>query len=69
MKVVVIASIASFAAAFAAASWIYTADSGVEAPSRSAEVNTSFDAALPVEDRIAAFSHLYGLDRRLLLIG
>ena len=54
MKFAVIASIAIFVAAFATASWIYTADSGSEVPARSAEVNSSFDAALPVEDRIAA---------------
>ena len=54
MKFAVIASIAIFVAAFATASWIYTADSGSEVPVRSAEVNSSFDAALPMEDRIAA---------------
>ncbi len=44
MKVTVIASIASFAAAVAAASWIYTADTEPEVVSSAMEVTSSFDA-------------------------
>ena len=54
MKLVVIVSIASGAAAFAAASWIYTADSGPEELSNTSDGTSSFDAGLPVADRIAA---------------
>ena len=44
----------SLVVGFAAASWIYTADTGPEAPVGTTEVTSSFDAGLPVEDRIAA---------------
>ena len=54
MKVIAIASIASFAAAFAAASWIYTADNEQEVVTSAMETASSFDAGLPVEERIAA---------------
>jgi hypothetical protein len=63
MKVIAIASIASFAAAFAAASWIYTADTGPEAPASTMGVTSSFDAALPVEDRIAALERAVSDER------
>ncbi len=54
VKLIAIASIASFAAAFAAASWIYTADTGPEAAASTTEFTSSFDARLPVEERIVA---------------
>ena len=63
MKLVVIASIASFAAAFAAASFIYMADSTPEAPASAAEFTSSFDAGLPVEERIAALERAVSDER------
>ena len=63
MKVIAIASIASFAAAFAAASWIYSADSGPEAAASTTEVTSAFDAGLPVEDRIAALERAVSDER------
>ncbi len=63
MKVIAIASIASFAAAFAAASWIYTADTEPEVASSTMEVTSSFDAGLPVEERIAALERAVSDER------
>ncbi len=63
MKVVAIASIASFAAAFAAASWIYTADTGSEEVTSTMGVTSSFDAGLPVEERIAALERAVSDER------
>ncbi len=63
MKVIAIASIASFAAAFTAASWIYTAETEPEAPADTTEVTSSFDAGLPVEDRIAALERAVSDER------
>jgi C-terminal processing protease CtpA/Prc len=54
VKLVVIISLASFAAAFAAATWIYTADEAVEKPAVSVQSPSTFNAELPVEDRIRA---------------
>jgi len=63
MKVIAIASVASFAAAFAAASWIYRADDGPEAPADATEFTSSFDAGLPVEERIAALERAVSDER------
>ena len=63
MKLVVIASIASFAAAFAAASFIYMADSTPEVVTSTMEVASSFDAGLPVEERIAALERAVSDER------
>jgi membrane-associated protease RseP (regulator of RpoE activity) len=61
MKVTVLASLASFVVAFAAASWFYSAES--EKPSTSSSGATSFDPALPVEDRIAALERAVSDER------
>ena len=63
MKVIAIVSIASFAAAFAAASWIYTADTQPEVAAGTTEVTSSFDAGLPVEERIAALERAVSDER------
>jgi C-terminal processing protease CtpA/Prc len=63
MKLVVVASIASFAAAFAAASFIYMADSAPEAPARVMEGASTFDAGLPVEERVAALERAVSDER------
>ncbi len=42
MKVIAIASVASFAAAFAAASWIYTSDTEPEVATSTTEVTSSW---------------------------
>lgn len=63
MKLVVIASIASFVAAFAAASWIYMADSEPETSANTREAGTSFDPGLPVEDRVAALERAVNDER------
>jgi C-terminal processing protease CtpA/Prc len=63
MKVIAIASIASFAAAFAAASWIYTADTEPEEVTGMMEAASSFDAGLPVEERIAALERAVSDER------
>jgi C-terminal processing protease CtpA/Prc len=63
MKLVVIASIASFAAAFAAASFIYMADSAPEAPASVMEGASTFDAGLPVEQRVAALERAVSDER------
>lgn len=63
MKVIVIASIASFAAAFAAASWIYTANTEPEVVISTMDVTSSFDASLPVEERIAALERAVSDER------
>jgi hypothetical protein len=54
MKLAVIASIASFTAAFAAATWLYTADETAQKPAVSVQSPSTFNAELPVEDRIRA---------------
>ena len=63
MKFIAIASVGSFAAAFAVASWIYTADSGPEVPVSGSETTSSFDAGLPVEERIAALERAVSDER------
>ena len=63
MKLIAIASVGSFAAAFAVASWIYTADSGPEVPVSGSETTSSFDAGLPVEERIAALERAVSDER------
>jgi hypothetical protein len=63
MKLIAIASVASFAAAFAAASWIYRAEPGPEAAAGTTEFTSSFDAGLPVEDRIAALERAVSDER------
>jgi C-terminal processing protease CtpA/Prc len=63
MKLVVIASIASFAAAFAAASYIYMADTVPEAPAGTTEATSTFDAGLPVEERVAALERAVSDER------
>ena len=60
-----------FAAAFAAASWVYRADTGSEAPASTTELTSSFDAGLPVGERIAALEGvplIPGLARRLFAL-
>lgn len=54
MKAIVIASVAGFAAAFAVASFIYTADRHPDAAPAATEVASSFDESLPLGERIAA---------------
>jgi hypothetical protein len=63
MKVIAIASVASFAAAFAAASWVYRADDGPEAPAATTEFSSSFDAGLPVEERVTALERAVSDER------
>ena len=63
MKSIAIASIASFAAAFAAASWIYTADTQPEVATSTKVVTSAFDAGLPVEYRIAALERAVSDER------
>ena len=63
MKVIAIASIASFAAAFAAASWIYTAGTEPEVATSTKEATSAFDAGLPVEARIAALERAVSDER------
>lgn len=63
MKTAVIASIASFLAAFAAASWLFLADSKTEQVSVSTPGASSFDANLPVDDRIAALEQAVSDER------
>jgi hypothetical protein len=63
MKVAVIASIASFVAAFAAASWIYTVDTATDTAPAATEVSSSFDAGLPVEERVAALERAVSDER------
>ena len=63
MKVIAIASVASFATAFAVASWIYTADTRPEVAASTEEVTSAFDAGLPVEERIAALERAVSDER------
>jgi len=63
MKVIAIASVASFATAFAVASWIYTADTESEETASVEEVTSAFDAGLPVEERIAALERAVSDER------
>jgi hypothetical protein len=48
---------------FAAASWIYTADTQQAAPAGTFEPTSSFDAGLPVEERIAALERAVSDER------
>lgn len=54
MKVITIASIAAFAATFAAASWFYRSDTGPEVATSTPQAASTFESGLPLEDRIAA---------------
>lgn len=63
MKVVAVASVVSFAAAFAMAGWFYAADSDKDDPSVSASGALPFDPALPVEERIAALEQAVSDER------
>jgi hypothetical protein len=63
MQKTVIAIVISFAAAFAAASWMYTADTEPEAAATTTEFSSSFDTGLPVEDRIAALERAVSDER------
>jgi len=54
MQKTVIAIVISFAAAFAAASWMYTAEEKPKTAVTTTGFPSSFDTGLPVEDRIAA---------------
>lgn len=63
MQKTVIAVLISFAAAFAAASWLYTADVEPKAAGATPEFPTSFDTGLPVEDRIAALERAVSDER------
>jgi len=53
----------SLVVGFAAASWINSADTGPEAADSATEVTSSFDAGLPVEDRIAALERAVSDER------
>ena len=53
----------SLVVGFAAASWIYTADTGPELPAGTIEVTSAFDAGLPVEERIAALERAVSDER------
>jgi hypothetical protein len=63
MKVAAVASIASFIAAFAAASWIYRADTTTEESPVSTQGVSAFDADLPVQDRVAALERAVSDER------
>ena len=54
MKATIIASIASFAAAFAAASWMYGGNRANDVPPATTREASTFDPGLPLEGRIAA---------------
>ncbi|MDX1405842.1 MAG: PDZ domain-containing protein [Woeseiaceae bacterium] len=63
MKVVVLASVASFIVAFATATWMYAGENEERgAPARSGD-STAFNAGLPVEDRIAALERAVSDER------
>lgn len=61
IKLIAITSFASFAAAFAAASWVYHSDSAPPVP---VETAISFDQGLPVEQRIAALEQAVSDERQ-----
>ena len=63
MQKTLIAILISFVAAFAAASWMYTADTEPQSAVVTAEYPTSFDTRLPVEDRIAALERAVSDER------
>lgn len=63
MQKTVIAILISFVAAFAAASWIYTAATKPESVAGSTALPSSFDNGLPVEDRIAALERAVSDER------
>lgn len=63
MQKTVIAIVISSTAAFAAASWIYTADREPNTPVATTEHSSSFDTGLPVEDRIAALERAVSDER------
>jgi C-terminal processing protease CtpA/Prc len=63
MRKIVIAVVISSAAAFAAASWIYTADTTAGEPAVETLSTSSFDAGLPVEDRIRALERAVSDER------
>ena len=54
MQKIIIAVVISSAAAFAAASWIYTAEPEAQPAAVSTTQTSTFDPGLPVDDRIAA---------------
>lgn len=62
MKLVVITGLASFAAAFAAASWVY--NSGKPQNSQGTGEQISFNQAAPVEQRIAALEQAVSDERQ-----
>jgi len=53
----------SLVVGFAAASWIYTADTEPELVTGMMEVTSSFDTGLPVEERIAALERAVSDER------
>lgn len=63
MKAIVIASIASFIAAFAAASWMYAEQGDADVPAAPSTGGSSFDAGLPVEERIAVLERAVNDER------
>ena len=63
MQKTLIAILISFIAAFAAASWVYRADTEPQSAVATAEYPTSFDTGLPVEDRIAALERAVSDER------
>jgi hypothetical protein len=62
MKILITAIFVSSAAAFAAASWVYQADS--QQDSAGPEAMTAFDSGLPVEERIAALEQAVSDERQ-----
>jgi hypothetical protein len=62
VKLIAIASVASFACAFAAASWVYRSDQAPVAASD--DVIVSFDQGLPVEQRIAVLERAVSEERQ-----
>ena len=63
VKLIAIASAASFACAFAAASWVYRSDQAPVAASD--DVVVAFDQGLPVEQRIAALERAVNDERQV----
>jgi hypothetical protein len=62
MKKIVVVIIVSFAAAFAAASWIYTQESSQLV--NNSQVETAFDSGLPIETRIASLEQAVSDERQ-----
>lgn len=63
MSRIIIAVVISAAAAFAAAAWIYTADKAPESAATVPGGAASFDAGLPLEERVAALEQAVSDER------